>query len=268
MSSHPFFSIVRAKVSQAAKAVEHMQDNDLQQKSLFVTHPEHYQRSVHAESMAVNIQGIYAQIEDILSSLAKTIDGVSPTGESPGQDLLLQVSMAAENRVEIIQQGTLLGLSKLRLFRAVTLKSCAEDLSAENVFDHVNLMGAIALQVFKDVEVFIRSFEKFGDVSRNNWYDMTQISAIAERIKIGLGEGTRVFLFGSYAWGQPNEDSDLDFAVVVPDHIYHTKTAVTARKLSCAGLIPIDVMAYPSTLFNTSISGTMSFEIRAKGLEL
>lgn len=139
-----------------------MQENDLQQKSLFVTHPEHYQRSVHAESMAANIQVIYAQIEDILASLAKTIDGVSPTGASSGQDLLLQVSMAAENRAEIIQQGTLLGLSKLRLFRAVTLESYASDLSAENVFDHVNLMGAIALQVFKDVEVFIGAFEKFG----------------------------------------------------------------------------------------------------------
>ena len=48
-------------------------------------------------------------------------------------------------------------------------------------------------------------------------YNMTQISGIAERIKGGLGAGTRVFLFGSYAWGEPNEDSDLDFAVVVPD---------------------------------------------------
>ncbi len=45
-------------------------------------------------------------------------------------------------------------------------------------------------------------------------FDMTQISGIAERIKGGLGADTRVFLFGSYAWGEPNEDSDLDFAVV------------------------------------------------------
>jgi len=27
----------------------------------------------------------------------------------------------------------------------------------------------------------------------------------------------QVWLFGSYAWGQPDEDSDLDLLVVVPD---------------------------------------------------
>jgi uncharacterized protein len=28
-----------------------------------------------------------------------------------------------------------------------------------------------------------------------------------------------IYLFGSYAWGQPNEDSDLDFMVIVSDKI-------------------------------------------------
>ncbi len=27
----------------------------------------------------------------------------------------------------------------------------------------------------------------------------------------------QIWLFGSYAWGEPNEDSDLDFLVVVPE---------------------------------------------------
>ena len=28
-----------------------------------------------------------------------------------------------------------------------------------------------------------------------------------------------IYLFGSYAWGEPNEDSDLDFMVIVADEI-------------------------------------------------
>jgi predicted nucleotidyltransferase len=27
----------------------------------------------------------------------------------------------------------------------------------------------------------------------------------------------QIYLFGSYAWGQPNEDSDVDLLVIVPD---------------------------------------------------
>jgi predicted nucleotidyltransferase len=99
-------------------------------------------------------------------------------------------------------------------------------------------------------------------------FDMTQISDIAGRIKSGLGADTRVFLFGSYAWGEPNEDSDLDFAVVVPDLMYDRKTAVKARKVSGHGLIPIDVLAYRASFFSTAISGSLAFEIRTKGREL
>ena len=28
-----------------------------------------------------------------------------------------------------------------------------------------------------------------------------------------------IYLFGSYAWGEPNEDSDLDFMVVLPSNV-------------------------------------------------
>ena len=31
-----------------------------------------------------------------------------------------------------------------------------------------------------------------------------------------------IYLFGSYAWGKPHEDSDLDFMLVVPENVEHT----------------------------------------------
>lgn len=93
-----------------------------------------------------------------------------------------------------------------------------------------------------------------------------EITAMAQRIKAGLN--CRVFLFGSYAWGSPNEDSDLDFAVVVPDDEYVRRIDIKARKLAQHGLIPIDVLAYRSSTFKSSVQGTLSFEIRTKGVEL
>lgn len=99
-------------------------------------------------------------------------------------------------------------------------------------------------------------------------YKMNQISKMAGHIKSGLGDDARVFLFGSYAWGRPNVCSDIDFAVVVPDFAYNKKIAVTARKLSQHGLIPIDVVSYRSSTFDSSVAGTLSYEIRNKGVEL
>ena len=62
-----------------------------------------------------------------------------------------------------------------------------------------------------------------------------------------------MFLFGSYAWGSPNEDSDLDFAVVAPDDEYVRRIDIKARKLNQHGLIPIDVLAYRSSTFESSV---------------
>ena len=162
MSLHPVFLIVRAKVAEAAKAVAHMQANDAQQKSLSVTNPDLYQCSVHAESMATNVQGIYTNIEGILKALANAVDGYVPTGESSHRDLLLQVSVASENRSEIIQQDTLKGLSKLLRFRHAMRNNYAGDLRPDDVFENVALAGSIAPQFFGDLEAFISSFEQPG----------------------------------------------------------------------------------------------------------
>lgn len=43
-----------------------------------------------------------------------------------------------------------------------------------------------------------------------------EIAAICERLVDAL-KPVAVYLFGSYAYGTPNEDSDLDIYVVMPD---------------------------------------------------
>ncbi len=43
------------------------------------------------------------------------------------------------------------------------------------------------------------------------------VIAEATRLLVAEFQPEQVWLFGSYAWGEPTEDSDLDLFVIVPD---------------------------------------------------
>ncbi|MCL2766959.1 MAG: nucleotidyltransferase domain-containing protein, partial [Peptococcaceae bacterium] len=45
---------------------------------------------------------------------------------------------------------------------------------------------------------------------------LKEIEAITEAIKDTV-DCEKIYLFGSYAYGEPNADSDMDFYVVIPD---------------------------------------------------
>lgn len=164
MSNHPLFLIVRAKIAEAKKAIEHMKINDAHQKSLAETNPALYSQTVHAESMATNVQGIYTHFESILKSLTNAIDGFTPSGESSHRDLLLQVSVAADNRDAMIQSGTLTFLTQLLRFRHAVRNNYAEDLRSSDVFENVALLENSAVNFFEDLEQFMASFEKEKEV--------------------------------------------------------------------------------------------------------
>jgi predicted nucleotidyltransferase len=53
-------------------------------------------------------------------------------------------------------------------------------------------------------------------VSRMNTEVETQLNTITETI-VETIPVEQIYLFGSYAHGEPNEDSDLDIFVVIPD---------------------------------------------------
>jgi predicted nucleotidyltransferase len=63
-----------------------------------------------------------------------------------------------------------------------------------------------------------------------------EIRSITEAIKSAIPV-ERIYLFGSYAYGTPNEHSDYDFYVVIPNDVLRPLEAVQkARK----ALIPIN----------------------------
>ena len=59
---------------------------------------------------------------------------------------------------------------------------------------------------------------------------------IAERFK-----PRRIILFGSYAYGKPTEDSDVDLFVIMPPHSRELEKAVEIR-LAVEGTFPMDVV--------------------------
>ena len=62
-----------------------------------------------------------------------------------------------------------------------------------------------------------------------------------------------IYLFGSYAYGTPNEDSDLDIYVVVPDNIEQNPLDIGAdirMELYKKRTIPMDLLVGKSSVFN------------------
>jgi predicted nucleotidyltransferase len=77
-----------------------------------------------------------------------------------------------------------------------------------------------------------------------------RIYEIKDRIRNAV-ETERIILFGSYAYGEPREDSDYDFYVVLPDNSVKPIVAlqIIYRNLGDTGMVPVDVLANYKTRF-------------------
>ena len=81
-----------------------------------------------------------------------------------------------------------------------------------------------------------------------------------------------IYLFGSYAYGTPREDSDLDIYVVIPDSVemrpLDAIVEITGR-IHRQVSRPVDVLANRSSLFNRRKQGpTLQRVIAQKGVQL
>jgi predicted nucleotidyltransferase len=100
--------------------------------------------------------------------------------------------------------------------------------------------------------------------------DAAKIRDITGRIVAALAP-ERVLLFGSYAWGSPHAESDLDVYVVVPDQAeppyrlarkaYHALRGVRA---------PVDVVVRTHTESerNAGVASTLDCEVLRRGIVL
>jgi predicted nucleotidyltransferase len=80
---------------------------------------------------------------------------------------------------------------------------------------------------------------------------------------------SKVILFGSYAYGKPNSDSDVDLLVVMPHH--ETGPKVAARiMLECSHRFPVDLLVRSPVELRQRLALGDSFlrEIVSKGVVL
>jgi uncharacterized protein len=70
-----------------------------------------------------------------------------------------------------------------------------------------------------------------------------KISEIVNKIASGYNPD-KIILFGSYATGTPNENSDLDLFVIKDTDLPRPQRAVQVRRMIYGAMIPIDLIVY------------------------
>lgn len=85
----------------------------------------------------------------------------------------------------------------------------------------------------------------------------------------------KIILFGSYAYGQPNSDSDIDLVFVNTDEVYKSFQERIDMKMEILKKLdglsqPIDILAYTKKEWEELVAKNSSFirEINAKGVLL
>jgi len=95
--------------------------------------------------------------------------------------------------------------------------------------------------------------------------------AVLEEIVARLAEALhpeRIYLFGSYAYGTPHADSDLDFLVVVPDDAGDRWELAVQGRAALRGMrIPIDVVVFPRSEMEKwrSVRSSLPHAVTRKG---
>ena len=77
------------------------------------------------------------------------------------------------------------------------------------------------------------------------------ITRVVEKIKTRY-QPQKIILFGSYAWGNPTKDSDLDLLIVKETTEKHRKRSLSIRKILSEenGLIGMDILVYTPEEFS------------------
>lgn len=98
-----------------------------------------------------------------------------------------------------------------------------------------------------------------------------EIIEIAEKIKRTV-DCDKIYLFGSHAYGTPNNDSDYDFYVVIPDNAIRLNEAINSiyRELAKAKMVtPVDILAaYTSRFEEYRVMPTLERKVAREGVVL
>lgn len=74
--------------------------------------------------------------------------------------------------------------------------------------------------------------------------DSATIATAVETLAKAAPDAEQILLFGSYARGQANDDSDLDFLVIEPEVENRAREMVRLRRALRPLRLPVDVLVY------------------------
>jgi len=92
------------------------------------------------------------------------------------------------------------------------------------------------------------------------------IAEVVNKIKVQF-QPQKIILFGSYAWGEPDEDSDLDLFLIMESQLRRDERSRVVQKIFSDRTFPLDIIVYtPKELENSLKRGNPFIkEILSKG---
>mgnify|MGYP000858055060 CR=1 FL=1 len=88
--------------------------------------------------------------------------------------------------------------------------------------------------------------------------ESSKINEIVNRIAIKFNPD-RIILFGSYAAGNPNNDSDIDLLVIKDTDLPRHKRSFDIQKSLIGSMIPMDILVYTQKEFEQEKQEKYSF---------
>lgn len=96
------------------------------------------------------------------------------------------------------------------------------------------------------------------------------IKEVVDRL-VKVYDPIEIYLFGSYAWGKPTEDSDLDFLIVVDQTEQSPYERAVSGHFALIGMdVSKDLKVYTKEEFNrrSKDKTTLSYKIKHEGKSL
>lgn len=100
--------------------------------------------------------------------------------------------------------------------------------------------------------------------------DDKTIAIIRERL-VPIYHPLSMYLFGSQAWGQPREDSDVDIYVVIGESNEKTYSLIQKGSLALWDLkFPVDLIVNTKSVFEErrKYKSSLAYQIAAKGVKI
>ncbi len=103
----------------------------------------------------------------------------------------------------------------------------------------------------------------------NNNELKSELKKLADKIK-EITPATKIYLFGSYAYGTPNEDSDIDLCILTNENRRKLEILREIRRNVGDINYPLDILVYKTDEFNERVNNKyiMESKIYKDGVEL